>query len=291
MNSKKGIRKFSRIPSCFIRNSRKTKSSKIVSFFEDKKSEKNHFLEKSYNMNQFKGNFNINYYLLTPVDEMDYDDAIQERKKKFFIYFLDRIKSQHILINSFFILNNIIPKSIKILLFLTQVDLYLLFNAMFYNEDYISEIFHNENETFFGIIKRSINNYIYVTFVGTIIKCLINLFFIKEKKYIRILKRAKSITELNSEIYLFSQKLRRGYKYFIIISICFTIFSWYYISCFYNVYQYIKKEWIISSFCFIFVTLLLNAFATLLETIFRYLSFKIENDQVYKISLYFRMFE
>ena len=289
-SKKKGIRKFSRIQSNYIRNNRKSRSSKIVTF-KDKKSEKNVYLEKVNNKNQFKENFNMKLYLLTPVDEMDYDDAIQEKKKNCFIYFLDRIKSQHILINSFFIVNNISPKSIKILLFLTQVDLYLLFNALLYNEDYISEIFHKESEKFFDIFKRSINHYIYVTFVGSIIKCLINLFFIKEKKYIRILKRSKSITELNGELFIFTQKLRRGYRYFIIISICITIFSWYYISCFYNVYQYISKEWIISSFCFIFITLLLNALATLLETIFRYLSFKIENDQVYKVSLFFRMFE
>ena len=289
-SKKKGIRKFSRIPSHLIRNNRKSRSSRIVTF-KEKKSEKNNFLEKANNTNQFKEDFNINHYLLTPVDEMDYDDAIQKEKRNCFIYFIERIKSQHILINSFFIVNNIIPKSIKILLFLTQVDLYLLSNAMLYNEDYISEIFHKESENFFDIVERLINRYIYVTFVGSIIKCLMNLFFIKEKKYIRILKRAKNINELNGELYLFTQKLRRGYKYFIIICICFAIFSWYYISCFYNVYQYVKKEWIISSFCFIFITLLLNALSTLLETIFRYLSFKIENDQIYKISLYFRMFE
>lgn len=286
---KRVTRKFSRIPSNFIRINRKSRTSKNVSFFNNK-SEKKEILEKS-NMNRLTDNFDINFYLLTPIDEMDYDDAIQEEKKNFFKYFLERIKSQNLLINSFFITNNITHKSIKILLFLTYVDLYLLFNAMFYNEDYISEIFHNENESFYDIAKRSINHYIYVTFVGKIITGLMHIFFIKEKKYIRILKRAKNMTELNGELFLFTQKLRRGYKYFIIISICFTIFSWYYISCFNNVYQYTKKEWIITSFCYIFISLLLNAFATLLETIFRFLSFKIENDQVYKFSLFFRMFE
>lgn len=288
---KKGIRKFSRIPSNLIRNKRKTKSSRIVTFFIQKKGEKNEILEKSSNKSQFKENFDINFYLLTPVDEMDYDDAIQKEKRNCCTYFIERIKKQHLLVNSFFILDNIIPKSIKILLFLTQMDLYLLFNAMLYNEDYISEIFHSENESFYDIFKRSINHYIYINFVGKIIKCIMNLFFVKEKKYIRILKRAKNIIELNGELYLFTQKLRRGYKYFIIISICFTIISWYYISCFNNVYQYIKKEWIISSFCFIIITLFLNALAALLESIFRYLSFKIENDKIYKMSLFFRMFE
>ena len=96
---------------------------------------------------------------------------------------------------------------------------------------------------------------------------------------------------MNSDIYLFYQKLSKGYNYFIIITILITFFSWYYISCFNNVYQYTKNEWIISSIFFIIITLIFNALSALLEAIFRYLSFTCENDQIYKFSLYFRMFE
>ena len=149
---------------------------------------------------------------------------------------------------------------------------------MLFNEEYISEIFHIEKkESFFSFVPRSINRYIYTIFSGTIIRFLIKLFFIKEKKYIKLLKRSGSPGQLNSEIYLFYQKLSKGYNYFIIITIFITFFSWYYI--------------FISSIFFIIITLTFNALSALLETIFRYLSFKCENEQIYKFSLYFRMFE
>ena len=105
------------------------------------------------------------------------------------------------------------------------------------------------------------------------------------------MKRSENSEQLNFEIYLFCQKLCKGYNYFIITNVFITFFSLYYISCFNNVYQYTRNEWIISSIFFIIVTLVFNALSALLETIFRYLSFKCENDQIYKFSLYFRMLE
>jgi hypothetical protein len=266
---------------------RKTKSSKAVISYKDSEETKAKYIE-----NSIKKGFNIENYLLTPFDDMDFEDAIFEEKPSFFIYFFERIKKQHIFVNSLFIVDNIQPRSIKILLFLTAIDLYLLINAMLFNEDYISEIFHIENQaSFFSFIPRSINRYIYTTFSDSIVRYLIKMFFIKEKKYIKLLKRSENIVQLNNEIYLFYNKIKKRYNYFIISTIIITLFSWYYISCFNNVYHYTENEWIISSLLFMITTLLLNALSALLETIFRYLSFKCENDQIYKFSLYFRMFE
>jgi hypothetical protein len=286
MNKNKQNGGLSKLHSSF-RNKKKSKSAKMFVLFKN-----NEKVQDKYDEQPNKKVFNIQKYLLTPFDDMDFEDAVLERKRNFFIYFLERVKKQNILINSFFIVDNIQPRSIKILLFLTEIDLYLLINAMLFNEEYISEIFHIEKkESFFSFVPRSINRYIYTTFSHTIINFLIKCFFIKEKKYIKLLKRSENPTQMNSEIYLFYQKLIKGYNYFIITAIFITFFSWYYISCFNNVYQYTKNEWIISSIFFIVITLMFNALSALLETIFRYLSFKCENDQIYKFSLFFRMFE
>jgi len=286
MNKNKEIERQSKKNSSF-RNKKKSKSAKL---FISYKVNKDFQGKKEEQPNKIV--FNIQDYLFTPFDDMDFEDAILERKRNFFIYFFERIKKQHILINSIFIVDNIQPRSIKILLFLTEVTLYLLINAMLFNEEYISEIFHiDKKESFFSFVPRSINRYIYTTFSGTIIKYLIKFFFIKEKKFIKLLKRSENSEQLNFEIYLFCQKLCKGYNYFIITNVFITFFSLYYISCFNNVYQYTRNEWIISSIFFIIVTLVFNALSALLETIFRYLSFKCENDQIYKFSLYFRMLE
>jgi hypothetical protein len=286
MNKNKPNRGLSKMYSSF-KHKKKSKSTKVLVSYKN-----NEKVQGKHDKQPNKKVFNIQKYILTPFDDMDFEDAVLERKRNFFIYFLERVKKQNILINSFFIVDNIQPKSIKILLFLTEVDLYFLINAMLFNEEYISEIFHIEKkESFFSFVPRSINRYIYTTFSDSIVRYLIKMFFIKEKKYIKLLKRSENIMQLNNEIYLFVQKIKKRYYYFIIITIIITLFSWYYISCFNNVYHYTENEWIISSLLFMIMTLILNALSALLETIFRYLSFKCENDQIFKFSLYFRMFE
>ena len=269
------------------KNRRRTKSSKNIISYKDSEETKVKYIE-----NSIKKGFNLETYLITPFDDMDFEDAVFEEKPSLIIYFFERIKKQHIFVNSFFIVDNIQPRSIKILLFLTAIDLYFLINAMLFNEDYISEIFHiEEQESFFNFIPRSINRYIYTTFSDSIVRYLIKMFFIKEKKYIKLLKRSENVGQLNNEIYLFYKKIQKRYNYFIIITISIALFSWYYISCFNNVYHYTENEWIISSLLFMIITLMFNALSAFLETVFRYLSFKCENDQIYKFSLYFRMFE
>ena len=252
------------------------------------------FLDKTNSsLFELKNGFNIEEYLANTYEEMDYEDAIFEEKRSFCKYFIERIKNKHILINSFFIVDHIQPKSIKILLFLMQIDLYFLVNAMLFNEEYISEIFHSdEEETFFSFVPRSINRYIYTTFVGRILNYLIKCFFIKEKKFIRILIRSeKNSVLLNNELYIFTEKLKKSYSIFVICCMITIIFSWYYISCFNNIYQYTKREWIRSSFAFIFVTQIIYVCAAFLETIFRYLSFKFESDKIFKFSLLFSLVE
>jgi hypothetical protein len=95
-----------------FKNRRNTKSSKVIISYNDSKETKAKYLE-----NSIKKGFNIENYLLTPFDDMDFEDVIFEEKPSFFIYFIERIKKQHIFVNSFFIADNIQPRSIKNLLF------------------------------------------------------------------------------------------------------------------------------------------------------------------------------
>jgi hypothetical protein len=286
----------------FLNNIKRKKKKTIVEDVNNLKTiaasktyrDKSQFLEKANSsLFELKNGFNIEEYLANTYEEMEYEDAIFDEKRSFWKFFFERIKNKHILINSFFVVDHIQPKSIKILLFLMHIDLYFLINAMLFNEEYISEIFNSdEEETFFSFVPRSINRYIYTTFVGTILNYFIKYFFIKEKKFIRILIRSdKNSVVLNNELYIFTEKLKRSYLTFVICCLITIIFSWYYISCFNNIYQYTKREWIISSFTFILVTQILYICATFLETIFRYLSFKFESDKIYKFSLLFSLVE
>ena len=217
---------------------------------------------------------------------MDYDDALKKDKRTFCIYFWDKIKTNQIILNTFCYKEPIKPRPIKILLFILQIDLYLFVNGLFFNEEYVSHIFHLENDTFYDKFERFIGNCFYAALVGVIVSYIIECFFIDEKKIKGILKREKeNLFILKYEIVQAVKNIIKRYLYFIIISFLITIFTWYHISCFNNIYPHMKNEWLIFSVLIIIFIQILSLFACLLETILRFISFRYKSEKIYKISL------
>ena len=227
----------------------------------------------------------IDEYLKTDLDEMDFDDAIKNDKRTFCIFFCERLKEKQMIIDTFCNKNNIKPLSIKILLFLLNIDLYFVNNGLFYSEDYIIELYHLEDEdTFFSFFPRSINRFFYATMVGELIELIIDCLFIEEKKIKRIFIREKEDSfQLRYEIAIIIKKIKK--KYIIFIYICFfiSIFSWYYVSTFNNVYSSVKIEWIKSSITLISIMQILSVVFVFIEGIIRVLSFKCKSEKVYKL--------
>ena len=82
-------------------------------------------------------------------------------------------------------------------------------------------------------------------------------------------------------------KIKSRYWIFILITLVIMNFSWYYISCFNNVYPYTKKEWIKSSICIIIIKQVSPAFFALIEGVFRFLSFHFKSEKIFKFSKIF----
>ena len=74
-------------------------------------------------------------------------------------------------------------------------------------------------------------------------------------------------------------------KILIIINYIIIFFTWYYLSCFNNVYPHIKTEWIISSIFIIIIVQIITFFITFLETCIRFISIKNESEKLFKLSL------
>ena len=230
---------------------------------------------------------NINEYLSTEIDDMDYDNAVKRDPRKFCQYFCDKLKNKLIIISTFLINEPLKPKTIKILLFVLDIKLYLFVNALFFNEDYISEIFNStEEEKFFTFIPRSYNRFFYTTLVGIFVNYIIDCFFIEEKKIKGIFIREKNdITVLKYEISKINTIIRNRYISFIIFSFFISILILYYIFCFNSIYPHMKEEWIKSSILIIIIMQIVYILEILLETIIRFISFKLKSERVYKISL------
>ena len=178
--------------------------------------------------------------------------------------------------------------TIKILLFILDIDLYLFVNALFINEDFVSEIFHSTKpENFFTFLTRSFDRVFYTTLVGAIVNYIIECFFIEEKIIKGIFKRGKEdILAIKAKVYQTLKNILNRMTYFIIISFIITFFTMYYISCFNYIYPHMKLEWIKSSIFIIIFMQILSLLLILLESIVRYISFLLKSEKVYKMSLF-----
>jgi hypothetical protein len=245
--------------------------------------------KKIKNSENYKINDFISNYLSTEINDMEYDFAIKEENRNCFVYFWERLKEKHLVFDILLGKETIKPRIIKISLLLVDIDLYFLINGLFINEDYLSTVYHStEKETFFSFIWRGKYNFFYATMVGMIINFLISFFFLEEKKIKNLFKREKD-NKINIKygVILIFQKIQKNYKLLFINIYIICIFSWFYLSCFNNVYPYIRKEWIKSSFFIFIIMQIFSIFIIIIETILRYLSFKIKSEKIFKLSRIF----
>ena len=227
-------------------------------------------------------------YMETEFDDMVFDDVIERDKRKFCQYFSDNLKTNLLLINTFCNKEPFRPITIKILLFILDIDLYLFVNALFINEDFVSQIFYStKKENFFSFLSRSFDRVFYTTLVGVIVNYIIECFFIDEKIIKGIFKRGKNeLFSIKAKIHLTLKNILKRLIYFIIICFIITIFTLYYISCFNYIYPHMKLEWIKSSIFIIIITQIFSSLLILFESIIRYISFLLKSEKIYKISLF-----
>ena len=228
----------------------------------------------------------ISEYLLTDPNDMEYDDVLEKDKRTFFQYFFGNIKKKQLIINTFFIVDNIKPKTIKIVSFLLKLDFYLLFNGLIYSEEFLIELYKNEKKnTFINFISRHFSHLLYIFIIIKVLDEFIECFFIEEKRLKGIFIRGKNkMKKIKENLVVFIKKIEKYYFYLITISYFIMILSIIYISCFNDVYYYTRKEWIKSSLLFFIIIQIASIFIILFETIIRYIGIKLKNEKIFKLS-------
>ena len=215
---------------------------------------------------------------------MDFDDAIKKDKRKFLEFLLDNLKINQITLNTFNSKEPLKPRTIKIMLYILDLDLYLFINGLFFNEEYISNFLHEKN-TFFKFIERLSERFLYIALVGIIISYIIDFFFIEEKKIKGIFKREKDDKiVLKEEIITLIESMQKRYLLFIIIVFFILLLSFFYLLCFNYVYPKTQIEWVKSSITIMIIMQFLSVLKVLLETVLRFLSFRFKSERIYKIS-------
>ena len=263
-------------------NSKRSKQNTQFQTNENKKLSK----EELKKIRKFCGDINFEEFLSQTLDEMEFEDALKNDKRGFCEFYINRIQDNQMLIETFYNKEKIRPISIKMILFLLIIDLHFMINALFFSSDYISERFHDTNEEkFYSFIPRSLNRFLYTGIASSIVDIIMNCILIEPKKVKGILLREKdNPLNLKSQMSVLGERIKSRNWIFIIITLVIMSFSWYYISCFNNVYPYTKKEWVKSSIFFIIIKQLSPAFFALIEGMFRFLSFHFKSEKLFKFS-------
>ena len=224
-------------------------------------------------------------YLKTQYDNMDYDESIRKDHRKFSECFVEKLKKNQIIINTFFVDEPLKPKSIKILLLILQVNLYFFINGLFYDEEYISKIYHLKKDTFITWAERLFDNLIYAALAGIIINYIIEFLFVEEIKIKKILKIEKdNIFKLKYEIIKILKSIKIRYLLFIIISFIISLIALIHIFCFNTVYIHTIKEWLVFSII-IFLSIQIASFIIcLLQTVLRFISFRFKSEKLFRLS-------
>jgi len=219
------------------------------------------------------------------LDDLDFDEALDKDKRKFFEIFINKVQEQHMIIRIFFNYDKIRPRSIKLLLFIFIINLYFVANALMYNEEYISELYNSsEEESFFEFLNNSLPRLLSISTIGIIMSYLIELYFMNEKNLKKIFLRNLKNMEIKVKVLLFIKKMKKNYIYFIIVSFILSIAFWYYIFCFNNVYPNTSLNWIKSSLFIIVLIQLISFIYIFLWSFMRIVSLTFRSEWFYKIS-------
>ena len=258
-------------------------NSKVYLFKSYDTNNFNQYINKDIDKNYYKNEEFFKKYLSITLDEMDYFEALKYDSRKFCEYFKETLEQNQNISNTFIAEDVFKPRSIKIILFGLNIILYFVINGLFFNEDYISKIFYLEEDKFFDFIPRSYSRFFYTTLVGVILDIIIDLIFIEENKIKRIFLRNKNDKlQMKFEISKINKSIKTRYKIFIFLCIFVSIISWYYVSCFNNVYSGVKLEWIKSSIVIIIIMQILSCLIVLTEALLRQMSFEFKSEQIFK---------
>ena len=227
-------------------------------------------------------------YLSKEFCDMHFYEVIKKDTRLFFDYFCDKMKHKQVFLELFCVRDPLKPVPLKLLLLILNLEIFFVVNAMFINEDYVSELFHSKKEeTFFSFIPRSINRSIYTLYVKICVNYFIECLFVEERRIKNVFRREKNdLPNLKYQISIIMKEIKIRYNLFIIIAGVFSIFSWYYISCFNNIYPHMRMEWIKSSLLFIILFYFLSILVILVNSVLRFVSFEVKSEKIYKASLW-----
>ena len=231
-------------------------------------------------------------YVKTSPNEMEFYEIVKYDKRKFFEFYWDKIKRNQIIIKTFIFKEETIPRELKIILLIIYIDFFCFISVFFFTNEYISYLFYTDkNKNFYDFFKDSFTHLASIIILLMIYDYLLGFFFYN-KKSIRysMKKRRDDEKKLKKKIIQIIKNIKISYSIFIILSYIISIFTWYFISCFNNVYPHTKFYWIQLNVNIIIIVQILTLVLPFFETCLRFLSIKCNSEKLFKLSNYMNLY-
>ena len=214
------------------------------------------------------------------LNECDFKDAIKYDKRTYFNYFCSLIKINHILLFAIIRQKDFNSKIIKFCLFLFSFSLNLTIEALFYDEEKMSNIYQIKGV--YDIIDQ-IPEIIYTSIISSFIDIIIKYLALSQKY---VIEEKNKKTNENKEL-KYKRVINSLYKRFIlfyILSFLLLLFFWYYVSCFCAVFKNTQIHLIKDVLIGFGLSLIYPFISYALSGIFRIFSLKSEKEYIYKFS-------
>ena len=199
----------------------KTKMNKGINIFLKKEENnlRNSLLNKYIKLNDYEMN------------NLSYEEALELDKRTYFQFYLSLLKTNHILVFTFYTSTDYNSKIIKIILFLFSFALYFTINASFFNDETLHKIYEDQGN--FNFIYQ-IPQILYSSIITSIISVIIKFLSLTEKNIIEIKKVENNILEKSSKLL---KCLVIKFVLFFLLIFLFLFIFWYYLLCFCGVYR------------------------------------------------------
>ena len=176
---------------------------------------------------------NTNCYNDYELNDLPFTKALEIDKRTYFQYYLSLLKSQNLLLFTFFNYNDYNPMVIKICFFLFSFSLCLAVNTLFFTDSTMHKIY--EDEGHYDLIYQ-LPHLIYSIIITSLFKYLIKYISMSQTEVLK-LKNSNLFDDFENDLINLFKCLIIKFAVFFNISLLLLFIFWYYISCFCAVYR------------------------------------------------------
>ena len=184
------------------------------------------------------------------LNELEYDDALKKDNRTFLKLYISFLKTYHLLIFSFFTINDYNSYSIKIFIFFFTFSMNLVTSAMFYSDETMHKIYIDKGEFDYTY---QLPQMFYSYIISTLLENILNHLGLYEQDVVEF---KKDIINMKNKIKVLI-KIKTKIILFFIIDYILLVLFWLYLGCFCYVYKNTQVHLLIdvlSSFTLSFIS-------------------------------------